>query len=277
MLSLLLFSTSGCWDKQEQENEKSKVIAKAYQYRLTQKEFVESFNWPEDPRDSSSVAQQFIEQWIMNKVMLHNAEQKLSSEDKREIRKRVAEYKNTLYINALEELLIQEQLNTEISEKEIEKYYLSHQDQFSVQGLIVKLMYLKIPIDAPDVNKVKRWYLLKNQKDSAALDNYAKHYALNYYFDDKSWLYLEDVKEEIPIQITAKDIKRLPYTNVIKDSNNYFFIHIFDLLEKDAVSPIEIEKDKIKKSILTQRIYKLRSQIKKELLESAYENDAIEK
>ena len=277
MLSLVFFSISSCWKSEEKQNSNEQVIAKAYQYRLNKKEFENSFNWPDDPRDSSSVAETYIDQWIIDKVMLHNAELRLSPEDKRQIRSRVAEYKNTLYINAFEELMIQERLDTLITEKQIQKYYQTHKDQFLVQGLIVKLMYLKLPIDAPDINKVKRWYLLKDQKDSIALDNYAKHYALNYYFDDNSWLYLEDVKEEVPIKMTGKEIRKLPYTSVIQDTSNYFFIHIFDLLEKDAVSPIEIEKDKIKKAILTQRIHLLRKQIKKELLESAYDNNAIEK
>ena len=57
----------------------------------------------------------------------------------------------------------------------------------------------------------------------------------------------------------------------------HFFVHIFDQLEKDATSPVEIEKNKIKKAILTQRMHNLRKEIKKEIIESAYENNAIEK
>lgn len=276
IVSLLLFIT-GCTGENERTQKDHKIIAKAYQYRLSDYDLNQVLGEDRYSEDSAILAQQYIDQWIVDKVMLHHAAQELSKEEQEEVAQRTKDYQHTLLVNRLEQKLIDQRLDTVVSEKEIMTYYNKNQKSFQLKGLLVKVMFLKLPANAPDIDKVKRWYLLRSEKDSLALDNYAKHYALNYYFDDKSWLYLDDLKDEVPLQLSSDRLNAIPYTTIISDSSNYFFVHIFDQLEKDATSPVEIEKNKIKKAILTQRMHNLRKEIKKEIIESAYENNAIEK
>lgn len=269
----------GCRQENEEEDTKSqKVIAVVYDYELTRLELTNKLPKTLDKNDSAATAKKITDRWIMNHVMMHMAESEISKDRKKAIQNKVSEYREKLMINAFEQQQIDQRMDTNISEAEMRTFYKQHKDRFTLKDLLVKVMYLKVPVDAPKIERVKKWYQLRDKEDSIRLDNYAKHYALNYYYDQDSWLYLENLKEEVPLEnFSRHQIGRLPYKTFISDSSAYYFVHIFDVINEDAAAPMEMQSGAIRQAILTSRIYQLRKKLKKEFVDKAYEENAIQR
>ena len=95
-------------------------------------------------------------------------------------------------------------------------------------------------------------------------------YADNYFINDSTWLFLEDIKKEIP------QLRELPEYNFyagryfeFSDSLAYYYLKIKEIKVKNALSPINFEMNNIRKIILNQRKMKLIRQYKEQILEKA--------
>lgn len=216
----------------------------------------------------------FIENWVLTQLYLQEFSKRQL--DDVEINKRVADYESSLKKHKIEEKLVLEQLDTVVKDKEIEEFYKNHKSDFELKDFLVRVMYLKVPSNAPDIDKVSKWYLLKNPKDTASMQEYAKLYAVNFYYDDQSWVFFDDILKEVPLRDFDKERFIVRKSNVDFEDNGFsYFLNIYDYRLKDALSPIEFEKEKIKQRIINTRIKKVRKQIEKELLDKAYANKEI--
>lgn len=262
LCGLFLFLLISCGE----ETDHRKYVAKVGRNKLYEK----------DIKDISSEEERtmFIENWVLNQLYLREFEK--NELEASEISKRVEEYESSLKKHAIEEKLVLEKLDTVVSEKEIESFYKNHKSDFELKDFLVRVMYLKIPSNAPDIDKVSKWYLLKNPKDTAAMQEYAKLYAVNFYYDDQSWVFFDDILKEVPLRDFDKERFIVRKSKVDFEDNGFsYFLNIYDYRLKDALSPIEFERERIRQRIINNRIKKVRKQIEKELLEKAYANKEI--
>lgn len=246
------------------EEKEEKYIAKVYNYKLYEKDI------PQEILEDETTKEIFIKTWVENKILFYQA--KLDNRiDQRSIQNQVEKYEEELYYFYLEELLISEKLDTTITENEIVKYYNQNKEEFVLNDFLVKVMYLKVPVDAPDIEKIKRKYLLKNPKDIDEILQYAKIYSSNFYYDEENWIYFDDITKEVPLgdmpkERTITQKKKLYF----EDGNHYYFLNILDYKLKDALSPLSFERDNIRKKILNLRIKRLRDSIKEEIIKKEY-------
>ena len=134
-----------------------------------------------------------------------------------------------MYILELEQLIVKEQLDTSISDNEIIKYYDEHQQDFQLNDYLVKVLYIKIPFDAPDVEQLAKKYKLYREDDVQDIEVYAKIYASNYYYDADNWIYFDDLLKEIPLQDINKDRFILKRSKIRFEENGYhYFLNIIE-------------------------------------------------
>ncbi len=225
--------------------------------------------------DSVKFVSDFIKHWTDEQILVHYAK----SSDKIEIDDidyRAMQYRNTLLIHQYQNLKITEQLDTTISMSEIKAYYESHKTDFLLKDYLVKVIYIKVAEDAPEIDKVARWYRLNKETDLDEIRKYVSLYATNFYYDEENWVYFDEITKEIPLHDINKD-RFITRKSAVKFSEDgyYYFLNIIDYKLKDAASPIEFETDNIRQRILNTRIYDLREKIKNELIQSAHEQNAI--
>ena len=135
----------------------------------------------------------------------------------------------------MEEIKIKKSLDTIVSLEESQTYYDSHKDEFILNDYIVKALYLKIPKDLDfKEEEVHLNYLLKNDKDLAEINSYAKLYAENYYFDDSVWVYFDKITEDIPLTKYNIDNIVLNRTKTyFSDEEHWYFLNIIDYITSD--------------------------------------------
>ena len=97
------------------------------------------------PKDSLVITRSFIESWVRQRLIIQQAEKNLTSAQM-DFTKQLENYKNSLTIYAYENALIQQKLDTLITEEETENYYDANQQNFLLKDNIVQVQYVKLPL-----------------------------------------------------------------------------------------------------------------------------------
>ncbi|NOQ74724.1 MAG: hypothetical protein GQ574_22110 [Crocinitomix sp.] len=225
--------------------------------------------------DSAAVVSHYVEEWVAEQILVSEAE-KDENVDMQAIDRRIEEFRNDLLIHQLEDKRIEVQLDTTVSTTEIEAYYKDHQADFQLNDYLVKVLYLKIPLDAPDIDKIGGAYKLRNDEDIETIETYAKMYASNFYYDIESWIYFDDILKEIPLHDINKDRFILKRSKIrFEETGFYYFLNIVDYKLKNSTSPISFERENIKARIINLRIKDLRQTIKNDIIKKAYDNGKV--
>jgi hypothetical protein len=240
-------------------SEEDKVIARVGESELTESDaYVLMKHRGYDSKDKEQY-REFINEWCESEIF--NQELKVIAPEKwKLIQLRSQMYQGDLSKFYLEEIKINKSLDTIVGLGESQAYYDSHKDEFILNDYIVKALYLKIPKDL-DFKKeeVHLNYLLKNDKDLAEINSYAKLYAENYYFDDSVWIYFDKITEDIPLTKYNIDNIVLNRTKTyFSDEEHWYFLNIIDYRLKDEAPPLDFLKDQIHGIIVSKRLNDLR-------------------
>ena len=225
--------------------------------------------------DSLVLLNAYVQKWIEREVLLEAAELSLSEEQKNKDQL-IEEYKNSLIIYDYQQALIKQKLDTGVSEQAILDYYNQNNSIFLLKKNIVKIRYVKIDKKRADLNKLKKWMQNPSPDNDVMLQAYAEKQAENFSIDS-NWLYLDDIVKEIPLDENYNQQRFLHNNKFISLEENgmLYLLYIVDFRIKDAVSPIEFERDKIRDIILYQRKLTFLKDHQAELLKSAQANGKI--
>ncbi len=176
----------------------------------------------------------------------------------------------------LENDYIKEQLDTTISQKEIQEFYDAHRDNYKSKSYIVHALLITVPDSLSETINLEKHYLLKNDKDREKIKKYANLYASNYYFEEQRWIYFDDLVRGIPMSNAKKEhLIKVDGHGTFKRGGNTTYINILDYRTKSISSPMEIERDRIRNDILKRRANNLRNKAKETIIENVKEKYPI--
>ncbi len=275
LFAIILFIGVNCFSCNSSEN-KGRLLAKVNEKELYQSDL--DFLFKSDYynyKDSAKIVSNYIDEWVESQILVCTAEQD-SLIDFDLIERKALEFKNALLIHELENIKISEALDTIVEESEIKAYYESHEDEFELNDYLVKVLYLKVPLDAPEIEKIGTAYQLRKDNDLETIELYAKKYASNFYYDIDGWIYFDDLLKEIPLHDINKDRFILKRSKLRFEENGfYYFLNIVDYKLKNSISPLSFERENIKVRILNTRVKKRRESIKNEIIKKAYEREEV--
>lgn len=203
--------------------------------------------------DSTGLLKSFIDKWVENQVLVTVAEEKLSDEEKNK-EKLIEDYRNSLLIYEYQQKLMKENVDTTVTDAEVSAFYNENSATFLLRKNIVKIKYVKVQKQKADLNKVKKLMQNSSLENDLALKAFAESNADNFYLDS-NWLYLDDITKEIPIDENYNQQRFLSNNKFIQieENNILYLLYIIDFRIKNAISPLEFEKEKIKEIILYKR------------------------
>jgi len=204
--------------------------------------------------DSIIIARNFIDRWIRNELILKKAEENLSEEYQAEINSRLEETRANLMIYQYEQQMMLQKMDTTVQETQILDYYDNHLQNFDLQHNIVKVLFLKLPLEAPNIERARSWYRSDEQSNIQNLESYAYQFAEK--FDDfgENWISMSFLLRELPANIENESyfLRNNRYYET-SDSDFHYFVNIRDFRLKGSVAPIEYVRDDIKTIILNNR------------------------
>jgi hypothetical protein len=228
------------------------------------------------PRDSASLAQNFIDYWIRQRLILQNAEKNLSP-DKTDFTRQMEEYKNSLIIYAYENELVKQKLDTLVQDEEIEQYYDANQANFQLKDNIVRVQYIKVPLRSANKIQLKKLLMSDDSRDKTLLSELCEKNAADYYLDDNNWLVFNDLLAQVPIKTyNQEEFLRNHRELEYQDSLYTYLVRFKDFKIKESISPLSFEKDRIRNIILNKRKIDMINKMHQDIYERAQKKNEIE-
>ena len=141
---------------------------------------------------------------------------------------------------------------------------------------LIKGLFIKVPLTAPQLNNVRRWYKSEKQDAIESLEKYSLQNAVKYeYFYDK-WVSVTDVLDMIPLKVEAPEEYVDKHRQVeLKDTAYYYFLNVSDYRGVGEEKPYEFARSEVKDLLVNQKRVSFMEQVKNDLYQQAVSKKKI--
>lgn len=197
--------------------------------------------------DSLAVANNYIDQWVRRQVKRQEAERVLASE-MGEIERLVAEYRQSLLTNRLEQRYLSGRLDTLITDDVVEDYFNAHRKDFVMDRTVLKGRIVRLPDNYRQ--SVKLFNLMgskSKEKQQDFLDLCKKNGFELYTFEQ--WVDFSEFLSYLPVRkgknydyiLSGDEIRQMA------DSDSKYFIDIEEVIRKGEPAPLERVEDMVRR------------------------------
>ncbi|MFV0376370.1 MAG: hypothetical protein ACK5JD_03605 [Mangrovibacterium sp.] len=226
--------------------------------------------------DSTVWVDDFVRRWVQNELLILNAEQNLS-DDQKNVEREIEEYRNSLITYRYKKELMAQKMDTIVTESEITEYYHNNQSRYQLQTSILKALYLKIPLEVANAGQLRRYANDQDDQNMNQLNEYGLQYAKVFdRFGDK-WVSSEQITQQIPDEINI-DEQFLRRNKIIEssDTDYYYFICIRDFRNKGDYAPVEFVSEEIRNILLNERKIQFLKKIEADIYKEAVASKKFE-
>jgi len=221
--------------------------------------------------DSAALIQNYINNWAKRRLMLLKAQENLSEKTKAEIEQQLDETRTNLVLYQYQRQMMLEKMDTVITETELENYYSANETSFVLGSNIVKALFIKLPLETPDLFKIKTLARSNEQNDLQQLESICYQFAEKFDDFNEEWVPMDRLSVELQQDIKNEEnfLKRNTFFETT-DSTSVFLISIRDYRLRSSLAPYEYVRNDIKRIIWnTRRIDFIQN------LENGIYNDAL--
>lgn len=261
LLTVVAFS---CRTEQADERE---VIAKTKTQVLYKDDVLDALPISLSPEDSITFVKSFVENWLHFTLLYEVADNNVSDNDS-SLAKRVDLFRKELYINAYEQMFLQQKLDTLIPQKEIDEYYELHKNEYLLEHSVVKPIFIVFPLTKErEIAEVEKLFFPKKEIDLDALKDFCFQHCQKFSFANQ-WVELNALKQELPFEVRNE---AFPVGKSLKfeDTANVFFVKIEEQRGAGNRMPIELAHDKIAKTILQSRKVEMLKNMREKVFQDA--------
>ena len=199
------------------------------------------------------MAKDYIDNWVKERLILHEAEKNLSPREKN-FDKKMEDYRRSLLINTYYDKLVSDTAQFKISDNEIEAFSHDFDKRYAVEKEIVKVNYVKLSEKSKLIGQVKAILFDENRRleEKEELVKMLGD-SVEYLLDDHSWLYLDDIQAEIPFELRDENLKvKHQYVDKVVDGNRYLLV-VLDYKNRRDASETQEERAAVRMMLLNQR------------------------
>lgn len=251
-----------------QQEEQSPVVASVYGHELHLSDLEGLVAEGVSADDSTAIVDNYVDQWVRQTVVLSKAEKNVKDNFDRQL----GEYRNSLLTYAYEQQILNQLMDTSVTEQQIADYYEAHQDEFRLRNSIVKAVYTIAPKKMSANQKLKQIISKRIfvDEDIVSLEELASRYNLQGYYDGDTWMPFYNLQSLVPIT-TYNETLYLKQNRsiVLSDDSLTYYVRILDYKVGDDASPLELERDNIRAIILNHRKIEILGKLQSDLMQEA--------
>ena len=253
-------------------------VARVYENYLYEQDLEGIADESGTPEDSASLVGRYVDTWVKKQLLLAEAASQMEI-DEAELERKILDYRYALIVYEFEKNYVNQEVNTEVSDSEIEEYYQQHQENFELKQNIIKGVYAKVPQEAPRVGRLRN--LFQGELDDDAREeirSYCLSFASAYSLDDSTWYNFEEIIANTPLVSIPNKVQFLQKNEFIETSDDIYvyFVKVQDYKISDQISPLEFVKDDIVKIVTNQRKVALTQQLEEDIYRDAKKNKEFE-
>ena len=271
-LALLALLATAC----NRVGDSSPVVASVYGHELHMDDLAGLVGEGVSPEDSTAIVDNYVEQWIRQTVMLSKAEKNV----KQDFSRQLDEYRNSLLTHAYEQQIVEQLMDTVVTDEQLEEYYDEHRGQFLLKNSIVKAVYVAVRKNSPVGGKL-RSLIYKSKfrdEDIVEMQALASRVGATGYFDGDTWMPFYSLQSVVPITAYNENMYLKHNRSVVLAGDSLtWYLRILDYKISDDISPLELQKDNIRAIILNHRKLEILSRLQDDLLKEAEEGGHIKR
>lgn len=269
LLCLLSLCLSSC-------KQKDTVVAEAYHAKLYLSQLAAQIPDSFSPTDSAQLAQILIEDWIKQQIILHEAKQALPLKSQN-FEKEIDEYKNTLLVNTYFNFLTSDSSQFTVSDDELEQFIKKYESRYTVNREIIKINYVKTARDSKLIKELKELLFDDDRRteEKQRIEELCAD-SIEYFLEDNTWLYLDDIQNEFPIEIKNKEsiLSQNKYIET-EDSDYHYLIVFLDYKSRRTINETEEEIAAARMMLTQQKKQNFVNQKIEELMQKSMQSGQI--
>lgn len=263
--------------KAEEEVEGESAIARVHDKYLYPEDVEGVITEGMSAEDSAHRVNRFVNSWIKKQLLIQEASTIIEF-DEAEIERKILDYRYSLMGYEYQQFYVSQNLDTAVTEEEINQYYEENIDNFVLKKNIIRGKFIKVPLSAPRVNEVRRLLYSTREDRVEELNEYCLRFATQYHLVDTVWLNFEDIIKTTPLQEIPNKVQFLKNNRYVDTSDDLFryFLKIDEYRISDNISPLEFVREDIKNIILNKRKVDLAKKLEEDVYKSASKNNEFE-
>jgi HEPN domain-containing protein len=209
--------------------------------------------------DSAAIIQNYLNKWAKKEFLFQKAEENLSPELKDEIENQLAEMRKNLIIYQYQRQMMLARMDTVLTEAELESYYSATEKSFVLGTNIVKALFIKIPVETPNIYRIRQLARSNEQVDLQQLETLCYQFAEKFDDFNEEWVPMDRLTVELPEDIENEEyfLKRTKFFETNDSDSTYLYlITIRDFRLRSSLAPYDYVKEDIKRIIWNNRRFK---------------------
>jgi hypothetical protein len=258
--------------------------------------------------DSMRVAERYIRQWAQDRLIVDNA----NAQRNDAIENMVNAYRNSLYIQAYEQRLIEKRMPKEVADSTVEQLYAQVADRMLLKESIMKGILVVVANDAPMLSDLRRWLLMANgekveplkadrnkakhdknkqkgrktekqaepqEEETNVLDDiekYAYQYASGYELFTDEWKSASELQLLMPFERNEIDAMLRRSSQIeLSDTVNTYILQVMDKRLSGEQMPIDYARPQLEEYILSTRQAAFLKAERERIYEEAVANERV--
>jgi hypothetical protein len=252
LIILIIIFFAGCEDSVK--SNKRVPVARVGDAILYYDQIPSPFQSSADEPDSKGLVQNYINKWAKRELLLKKAAENLLPEIKNEIEGQIDETRKNLFIHHYQRQMILEKMDTLITENEMETYYISNENSFPLSSNIVKVLFIKLPVETPDLFKIRSLARSDKQSDLQELERICYQFAEKFDDFNEKWITMDKLSLELHHDFENQD-NFLKWNNYFEktDAGSTYLVSIRDYRLRSSIAPYDYVREDIKRIIWNNR------------------------
>jgi len=273
-LLCIIATALSCSNSDAPPNPSDVLLATVHGKPLYQSEVVAMIPEEASVQDSAMIINAFLEKWIRESLLMHEAERNLPKDLK--IDELVRDYRASLIRHNYEKVLVELQLDSTITAQQLQTYYEENKEQYQTDQPIIRCIFIELPVDGSDIKEAdKIWKAYLKNKNLTELTAYAELHAGQYLVDENSWFRQEYILKKLPKD--RQKTKNLTNGKIhnFQDSQFQYYIKVLERLPEGKIAPLTYMTDQISRVLLHERKIKLLRDLREEIYEREINRNTI--
>lgn len=258
---------------QSNEEEKSDIVAIVDNHTLSRSDIALVMPKELSEADSATFVKMYVENWVLNQLKIHRAEEVLSS-NQANIDRLVEDYRQSLIIRQLDQYYIDNTIDLEVTDKQLTTYYRANSASFKLDHNKVRGVVVKTPTNFRNTSTLTTALKgVAKRGDAEEVRALAEKHNLQFTDMTTQWVSYSDFLSNLPTERSSSYTHLLSNKGVQKmtSGNSVFHFIIIDVARKGEVAPLECVKDDITRRLYAERratiVSKYESELKREAIE----------
>lgn len=252
-----------------QYSNKEPLAARVGNHYLTVAELMEQIPDGLEPEDSITLAENFVDRWIKNKLNLAEAEEMLERSDL-DVRDLLEDYRESLILHYFEEKVAKELVDSVVSNATISEYYDANKHEFILEDDLHSVWIIKsVELSKSEIRELKEDISEAKNTIEISLPDSSQI--------EERWFTSEDLERLFDIHDISSTFADESKVELIKSPNQFVFIKYRKKKEKGDIAPLDFVRNKIIEIVLEERKIEAISEVKNQIYREALQNNRFKK